>query len=258
MIDIENAEKEFNKYVSNYNPEHPRVDLKISHIKRVVKNSRIIAESLNLSEEEINLAELIGYFHDLGRFEQIRIANTFSDRDSGIDHGEFSVKVLFEDGLIRNYIQDAQYDNIIKEAILNHNKATIKSNLTEKELLFSKIIRDADKLDIFYNITFSDFPAMFWYKDFNCDEINPKIMEQFEQGSIINYDWIKNNADLILAFYGYIYDLYFNKTLQIVKEETYLDIFYDRVLEVFKSEKIHEQLKKVHSIYQKYMNSLNI
>lgn len=82
MIDIINAKKEFKKYVSNYNPEHPRVALKIAHIGRVTENCKMIAENIGLSEEEVNLAQLIGLFHDLGRFEQVRQADTFSDKDS--------------------------------------------------------------------------------------------------------------------------------------------------------------------------------
>lgn len=42
----------------------------------------MIAESLGLLDEEVKLAQLLGLFHDLGRFEQVRIADTFSDKDS--------------------------------------------------------------------------------------------------------------------------------------------------------------------------------
>ena len=59
----------------------------------------MIAEYLGLAEEQVKLAELIGLFHDLGRFEQVRLADTFSDKDSGINHAEQSNKVLFADNL---------------------------------------------------------------------------------------------------------------------------------------------------------------
>ena len=62
MIDIINAKKEFKKYVSNYNPEHPRVALKIAHIGRVTENCKLIAENLGLTEEEVKLAECNYYF----------------------------------------------------------------------------------------------------------------------------------------------------------------------------------------------------
>lgn len=258
MIDITNAKKEFKKYVSNYNPENPRIALKIGHIERVATLCRKIAESLGLNEEEIKLAELIGFFHDLGRFEQVVIADTFSDKESGINHAELSAKVLFEDGLIRNYLEDTKYDTLIKKAILNHNIAQIEPNLSEKELLFSKIIRDADKLDIFYTITFDDFLAIFWYSDFTCEKIGDAIMNDFEQNRIINYANIFNNADMLLAFYGYVFDLNFESSLKYLAENQFLDIFLKRVKEHFTSPVVHKQIDYIHNIYKEYLKSKNI
>ena len=242
MFDIENAYKEFDKYVSNYNPNNPRIKLKINHIKRVAKNSRKIAENLNLSFEEINLAEIIGLFHDLGRFEQVRISNTFSDKNSNINHAELSNKILFEDNLIRNYIESNKYDNLIKTAILNHNRKKIENGLSDKELLFSKIIRDADKIDISYTSTIDDFKAMFWYTNFNQKEINSVIVNQIEQHELINYNTIKNNADQIPIFYAYIFDLYFDISLKTIAENKYLDTYTKRVKENFTSKYIHNQV----------------
>lgn len=255
MIDIENIKKEFKKYVSDYNPENERIALKIAHIARVASNSRIIATNLNLTEEEINLAEAIGYFHDLGRFEQVRIANTFSDKESKINHGEMSVKVLFENDYIRDFIADNQYDEIIKKAVLNHNKPHIESNLSEKELLFSKIIRDADKVDILYTISIPEysFDSIFWYKDFNLDEISEDIINDFKTEHYIYYSKIQNNADVILVFYAYIFDLYFPISLKIISENKYLDTFTARVFENFNSEKIHYQVKNALEECHKYL-----
>ena len=120
-IDIRNARIEFKNYVKNYNPSDPKIALKISHIERVSQKAKQLAENLRLNEEDVKLAELIGILHDIGRFEQIRIYNTFMDKDS-VNHAEYGVKVLFEDGLIRRFIAEDTYDNIIKKAILNHNK----------------------------------------------------------------------------------------------------------------------------------------
>ena len=64
MIDINKIEKEFDNYTSNYDPKIPRISLKINHIKRVVKNCKRIAKSLNLNDEETSIAMAIGYFHD--------------------------------------------------------------------------------------------------------------------------------------------------------------------------------------------------
>ncbi len=71
--------------------------------------------------------------------------------------------MLFEENLIKNFIEDDKYDYIIKTAVLNHNKGKIDEGLSEKEMLFSKIIRDADKLDIINNILLiEDFKIVFY------------------------------------------------------------------------------------------------
>ena len=149
MIDLKKANVEFDKYVKNYNSEDKKIALKIEHIKRVSEISGIISENLNLDKENIELAKLIGLLHDIGRFEQIKQYNTFSDKDS-IDHGKLGVEILFKQGKIRNFIKSAKYDEIIKKAILNHNRKEIEKGLNPKELLHSKIIRDADKIDMLH------------------------------------------------------------------------------------------------------------
>ena len=129
LIDMIEAKKAFKEYVKKYNPEDEKIKIKIAHIERVAENSKRIAENLNLSQEDIELAELIGLLHDIGRFEQVRLYHTFVDKDS-INHGEYGAKVLFEDGLIRKFIKDDKFDRIIKLAIVNHNRADIEEGLT--------------------------------------------------------------------------------------------------------------------------------
>ena len=112
MIDIKKAYIEFDKYVSHFNPNNGRIKLKIDHIKRVAVISRELAQNLNLNEEQVNLAELIGLFHDIGRFKQAELYNTFNDRIS-INHAELSVKVLFDENLIENFKVEEKYKKII-------------------------------------------------------------------------------------------------------------------------------------------------
>ena len=112
--------------------------------------------------------------HDIGRFEQVRLYHTFNDGKS-VNHAEIGVKILFEDGLIREFIEDKQYDEIIKIAILNHNRQAIETGLTERQLLHSKIIRDADKIDIYYSLTIYSKEAVWESKDLSNDIISDEI-----------------------------------------------------------------------------------
>ena len=255
MIDVEKIENEFNKYISNYDPKNERVKLKIDHIKRVAKNSKLIAESLNLTDEQVRLAMAIGFFHDIGRFEQIRIANTFSDKESKINHAGMSVKVLFEDGLIRNFIEKDKYDEIIKKAVMNHNRPKIDSGLNDEELMFSKIIRDADKLDIFYTISDEDYSieSIFWYPEFDESLISDEIIEDFYERHELFYSKIHTNSDVIAAFYAYVFDLYFPITRKLVYENKYLEKFQERVYKTFPSKDLHKQSEELLEYSLKYL-----
>ena len=197
-IDILNAKKVFKEYVKNYNPEDEKVKIKIAHIERVTQIAKKLAQDLKLSQEDIELAELIGLLHDIGRFEQIRKYHTFIDKDS-INHGEYGVKILFEEGLIRKFLEDNQYDEIIKLAILNHNKADIEENLNEKQKLHAKIIRDADKTDIFYILTVDDKKAIWESSDLSNDEISDEIYREFIEDKVINYKERKTSADILVS-----------------------------------------------------------
>lgn len=255
MIDIEKANIEFDKYVSQFDPNAGRIKLKIDHIKRVAKMSKKIAENLKLNKEQVELAELIGLCHDIGRFEQAKRYNTFNDKIS-FNHAELSAKVLFEENLIDKFKVDDKYKQIIKLAVLNHNKAKIDDNLNEEEMLFAKIIRDADKLDIYYTICEYDFESIFWYADFTCGPISKVIMDDFAEKHFIDYENIKNNADQIPIFYAYIFDLYFDFSMKFLKEEKYLEKFTDRVLKNFDNEIVKQQVKQILEISNNFINKM--
>ena len=144
---IDNAIEEFNNYTSNYLDYGKMIELKINHTHRVVSLCGKIARSINLSKKEVDISKLIGLLHDIGRFEQWKRFNTYSDKKS-IDHADLGVEVLRKDDYLRKYIIDTKYDKVILNSIKYHNKYTIPSNLDEKTSVFSKLIRDADKIDI--------------------------------------------------------------------------------------------------------------
>ena len=149
MKDITKAKKAFKEFLERYKTDEDVLgfELKIVHTYHVVDNARLIAEKLKLSEEDIKLAELIALLHDVGRFEEITYLKQFDN--ATFNHAEHGVKMLFEQGLIREFIKENTYDEIIKVAIANHNRLAIEDGLDERTLLHAKIIRDADKLDNF-------------------------------------------------------------------------------------------------------------
>ena len=69
-IDRKRVRSVFDEYVSTYNAEDEKIQLKIYHTYRVAEICERIAVSLNFSSEDIDLAWLMGMLHDIGRFEQ--------------------------------------------------------------------------------------------------------------------------------------------------------------------------------------------
>ena len=121
-------------------------------------------------------------------------------------------------------------------------------------MLFAKIIRDADKLDIYYTICEYDFQSIFWYTDFNSGPISDIIMNDFINNHMINYNYIKSNSDQIPIFYAYIYDLYFDFSLKFLKDKKYLNKFTDRVYDNFTNDTVKKQVKQILEISNKFLN----
>ncbi len=177
----------------------------------------------------------------------------------GINHGEMSIKVLFENNLIRKFIPNNKYDEIIKTAVINHNRAHIEDGLDKKSILFSQIIRDADKIDILKTITLpeTDLKGIFWYEDFDIAKINENLIEDLKTIKYIYYSKIQNNADQILIFYGYIFNFNFPTSLEIISRNKYLDLFTKRLYIQFKSKQIHTQLEEILQICNDYIGTQN-
>jgi len=253
MIDILKAKNEFKKYIKQYDIEDKKIKLKIGHMERVSNNSKKLAKSLNLEEEDIKLAQLIGLLHDIGRFEQAKRYNTFVDKDS-INHGELGVKILFESNLIRKFIEDTNYDKIIEKSILNHNKSMNdieEKDLSKRELLHTKIIRDADKTDIIYILTFDDKKAIWEKEDLSNDIISDEIYREFIECKKINYKERKTSADILVSHFAYVYDFNFIQGLENIKENNYLEKLYSRFK--FKDKQTQKRYKEIYKISNQYI-----
>lgn len=226
MIDIENAKKIFKEYVSNYDINDGKIALKYNHILRVSEISKKIAKELNLSDEDIKLAELIGIFHDIGRFEQVKRFNTFVDKDS-INHGEYGVKVLFEDGLIKKFNIDEKYYKTIKLAVLNHNRKEIEEGLSEHEILHCKIIRDADKLDIFHVLLTDKTINTYGTDSLEDETFSDEIIREFKEVHHMDYSKRRTFGDKWICHMAYVYDFNFKSSYKVMKEKGYITKMYE-------------------------------
>lgn len=250
MIDIKKAKKVFENYVAKYDIKNEKILLKVNHIYRVAEITRNIAISLKLSQEDVNLAELIGLLHDIGRFEQVKRYNTFNDHKS-IDHGKFAVDLLFNEGLIKEFDIEEKYYDIIKKAVYNHNKSKIEEGLNEKELLHSKIIRDGDKIDIYYVLLTDKTINTYNCADMSKETFSENIVNDFFEKHLIEYKNRKTYGDLWVCHIAYIFDFYYKKSYLIIKEKKYLDLLLKKMN--FQNEKTKKIANKMIEYSKNYL-----
>ena len=247
-INLENAKEQFIKYTENYDLNNKNIKGKQDHSIRVMEISRQIAEGIGLPKEEIELAMLIGLLHDIARFEQYTQYGTFKDLES-IDHGNLGAEILKKD--IRNYVETNQYDEIILKAVKNHNKLKIEEGLTEKEELFSKIIRDADKIDIYYESV-----EMFWKgreQKVENSIISATTVEQFENFIQVKSQKVETAIDNIIRVIAFIYDVNFKSSFQILKKEDYINKIFDRYN--FKDKYTKQKVQEIRKIANEYVEN---
>ena len=197
-----------------------------------------LAFRLDLSSEEIVLAKVIGLLHDLGRFEQIKKFNMAFDYTTHMDHAKESCVYLFEEGHIRDFIEDDSYDDIIDSAIFNHNKYSLPK-LKGKSLLFSKMIRDMDKVDIYKQLAI--------HRDFTFDveEISKECLQEFEQKKLVHGENLKKENDQIISTLAFVFDFNFNESFDILVSTDNFDLFLSIVEVMPNSEKLWKKLKEI-------------
>lgn len=213
----------FEAYTSNYNLDDPNICLKYVHTGKVAENCECIAKSLGLSKEEIDLAWEIGMLHDIGRFEQLRRFDTFFDHLS-IDHAQFGADLLFREGLMEQFDDTHENDVLIEKAVRYHSLYRLPENLTEKELLFCQIIRDADKVDI-YRANYETGLDVVYHvtkEELKNSLITPEVYEVFCEERAIPRDIRKTVADNLVGHVALSFELVYSKSRELAAEQGYL------------------------------------
>lgn len=119
--------------------------LKIEHTRKVCEISAILAAGEGLSANDARIAGTVALLHDVGRFPQYRRWRTFRDSDSD-NHARLSLEVVAEHDLLDGL--DPVERLLVEEAVRFHNLLALPERVGSPTRLFMRMIRDADKLDI--------------------------------------------------------------------------------------------------------------
>ena len=276
-INREHIKKTFQEYTDRYDSTNPKIKLKIDHTYRVADLCEQIAQSLELSAAEVDLAWLSGMLHDVGRFAQLRRYNTFSDAQS-IDHARFAVELLYDEGLIADYVPEISTTELVSDArtwrsmggvnefptaqsedmplsdilqtlriaIGEHSAYRIQKGLDERTRMFCQILRDADKVDIFRVICDTPMEEVYGFqtKDILRSAITPEVMQAFYEHHAVLRKLKKCPADYIVAHGSLTFELVYPESLRIAKEQGYLKQMMSFQSENPDTAEIFEDLRK--------------
>lgn len=242
-MDFTKAKEAFSQYLKAYDKEDDKIRLKIVHTYGVVACVEQIAEKMQLAKEDLELAKLIALLHDIGRFEQIRRFSSF-EADT-MDHAAYGVQVLFEEGMIREFIKEDLYDGVIRTAIAKHSDFRLEGIKDERTLFHAKLIRDADKLDncrvkLEDSIeTLLDRTA----EEVGNEEISSSIYAAAMRGEAIRSPERKTKMDYWVSYVAYFYDLNFRETLEIVRDKNYVSGIIHRI--PYRNEATREKMQQI-------------
>ena len=199
----------YDAYVDTYRGQNgvlpPMMQLKLVHTRKVVEAACAIAKGEGFDAPTARACEAAALLHDTGRYEQLRVYNTFRDSDS-VDHAVFSHDIVKEKGWLDGW----EDKDAILAAVLYHNRREIPEGLDPLTLACSRTVRDADKLDIFRvledQIATTDWrhdAKAFWNLPTTAAP-NPVVAEAIREGRPVDYQNIKSLADFVLIQVGWM------------------------------------------------------
>ena len=257
VVDRAKARAAFDAYVTPYDADNPRVALKIEHTLRVAELAEQIARAQGFTPAGIDLCWLAGLLHDIGRFEQLRRWDTFSDRTSA-DHAAIGVDVLFEGGA---HLDDPAVVNetpapqpsdaaftehnaahgalaafapevaadpaaaaLIRAAVGHHSAFRLPDELDIRTRAVCDVVRDADKIDILRVTCTDDVQTVLGITEDEllASAVSPATEDAFFAHRCVRRDERTEPADYLVALACFTYELVYPASLEIALDQDFI------------------------------------
>ena len=220
----------FADYVAAYYTDDPvrnqTIRLKQDHTERVCKEIVMLGHALHLLAQDMLLAETIALFHDVGRFEQYAAYGTFKDSASE-NHAGLGLRELARHQVL-SICSDTE-QSLITRAIGYHNVCTLPEDEDERCLFFARLVRDADKLDIWrvlidYYAHRDEGPNSTIELDLpNTNTYSPAILNAICQHRMADLSDMITLNDFKLLQISWVFDVNFRPTFRVVHERKYVE-----------------------------------
>jgi HD superfamily phosphodiesterase len=228
--DLKNLKKWFADYVSAFYTDdydyNFALNVKKGHTMRVCDNIVMIGGKLGMSKPDLIIAETTALFHDLGRFKQFKKYGTFNDMISE-NHARLGLREMVAHKLLS--ICSKAEEKLIIKAVNYHNSLTLPSGENERTLHFIRLIRDADKLDIwkvfleFFHEKNNRQNDVFVFDLPDEPEYSNEFIEALHRQTMASMKDLKTLNDFKLLQIGWIYDLNFIPSVQVVQRHNIIE-----------------------------------
>lgn len=240
-IDRRRAQEAFNSYVAGYDATSPRIALKVEHTLRVAELCERIARETGFTPAGVNLAWLCGLLHDIGRFEQLRRWDTFSDAAS-TSHAALGVEVLFGGkgdaggakgggsamnaaGIIHRFIDpNDELEEIIRAAVGFHSAYRLPEDLDVRMRALCDVVRDADKLDILRVACADSVETVLnaTEDELLASDVSPAIEDAFFEHRTARYAERVTPVDYLVNLACFAFELVYPASLEIADEQEFI------------------------------------
>lgn len=247
-----NIETWFTNYVAGFQSEveeiRTNIDLKKNHSYRVVELITELSEEWDLNDTDVVLAKTAALLHDIGRFEQLAVHETFSDTEQ-INHIQIGISTIEENNLLSELSEEES--KIVIESILYHNDTQLPKSISSDNLPFIKLVRDADKIDIlhivadYYSNSKAGSNKRLEMELADKHNVSKKVFQSIINEQVVNFKDVLTLNDLKLQQMSLIFDLNSKKAFKIVSEKTYLKQIFetlpkkDEVIDMYRQMKIY-------------------
>lgn len=221
---FEDLKKRFERYIDGFDVTDSACrsgfELKREHSLIVAEEAASIATAIGLTPEDVMLARVIGLLHDIGRFVQLAHYGTFSD-EASIDHGDVGADIIASGQWLSTWHHHDR--RVARTAVIHHNKARLPAFDDERCGLFARLIRDADKLDIF-RVLRDRYQGPEWpasTERLPSDDVSDGVFRDVLAGRLVDRGAIRNRIDWVFFRLCWLFDIHFEPAFDMILERGY-------------------------------------
>jgi hypothetical protein len=228
--DLDNFKNWFSEHTSSFQSsdetDRKNLSVKIHHTHQVCENARTIADNLQISKNEQLLVETSALFHDVGRFTQYAQYRTFKDSISE-NHGRLGEKVLLQEEVLRNLSESER--ELIVDTVKFHCALSLPKSKDPKTIFFLKLIRDADKLDIwrvfvdYYNAGKHERTSAVGQELSDTQGYSERVLSCIYEKRMALLSQLKTLNDFKLMQLSWVFDVNFNISFRLLLERGHID-----------------------------------